>query len=149
MIVKFLMQFRTFKRFVYKTISQIKINYCNSPISLGNTNNIMAGIRFPYFRLNINSQSISVYDLFRENKFVVMTYNIGDIDMIHKYFATKFNNLFVVKDINNNSDILKQIGFSDSFICIVRPDNYIAYIRSYLDLTEIDNYLIKQLQLNP
>lgn len=142
------------RKFIYKVISQIKIDYFNSELSYGEVNQIKSGLRFPYFKINLDSGSedIDIFELLKENKFVVFLFseiaekNRENFEEIEKFFSNKYSDLFVVKKISeNNLDKIKNEGFPESFICIVRPDNYIGYISEDFSINRINNYLTNNL----
>ena len=136
-----LMKMQPLRKEFFELISQTEINYVHSSLSKGNTGKIKAGMRFPYIKLSINSiHNISVFHLIRDNAnkpFLLLVYNIDASSSQQNSLL----NIIQIENNNYNDKLLHKAGFSNSFICLLRPDNYIGYIAETFNQTEINQYL--------
>jgi hypothetical protein len=134
--------FRSIRRLLFGEVSQTKISYHKSSLSQGKAGRIQAGNRFPYFNIVHQGNTVSVFHLIRQYQvkpFLIILYNLP---------ATEFTGLSeemfssLSFEVNSaNSATLKQTGFPSSFIVILRPDTYIAYISTWVDLNEIKGFM--------
>ena len=142
-----LMGMNAFKTKLFKLASQIAVKYPHSSLSTGNAGKIKAGIRYPYFTFSgTDGTSHDSFELFKQPGLYVITCNMQDV---HLKFPPGLNVYqYDIPGNEANAGILKKIGFSHSFICIVRPDTYIGYICSRYNEQEIYGYLQKKLLIN-
>lgn len=129
---------------LFLIVSQIKINYKSSSLSKGKAGKIKAGLRLPYFMVTKNNELISIYQLVKENntnQFTVLLYNVSSDNFVH--LDTALFNIVSIEVNNTNSKAVKEAGFSESFVVVVRPDNYIGYISSVAKVKEL-TYFMKE-----
>ena len=145
-IVPFLVPLITKLKFVrrqmFLTVSQIQISYLSSSLSKGKAGKIKGGMRLPYFFVTQNNKAVSIYDLIKEkaiNPFTVVIYNLP-ADSFAK-LDTPFFTLLALEANKANHTNLKEIGLPNSFVIVVRPDNYIAYISTKADANELSNFI--------
>lgn len=118
-ILPFIMRFNTIRQFQFNTVSQIKINYRNSPISQGAAGKIEAGDRLPWVKDNNidNYKSLTLLDW-----------------QIHVYgnMSLEFKNDIEKQKLQFHEfpwhTSLKKYGLKKNAVYLIRPDGYIAYI---------------------
>ena len=110
-------------------VSQIRISYARSSLSSGAAGRIKAGERLPWFSVEQNGATASIYTLIRECRatgFLILLYDLADTEW------TKLNKrLFTVLslDVNPvNERALKEVGLPAAFVAVIRPDLYIGYL---------------------
>ncbi len=135
-----LMKIKSIRKKFFLLASQTEINYTHSSLAKGVSGKIKAGMRFPYIKLSINNEIISAFHLIRNNTtapFLLLYYNVDarqfPADHIYKTAEVEKNNF--------NDEAFRKAGFSSSFVCLLRPDNYIGYLAETFSLTEFDQYL--------
>lgn len=140
---------KTVRSQIFLLISQIKINYLSSSLSKGKAGKIQAGLRLPYFFVTQNGTTVSIYKLVKEkaiNPFTVLFFNVPS-DAFTQLDRSFFN--LVSIEVNNiNKKTFNEIRLSSSFIIVVRPDNYIGYISSNVEIQEINEFMKKAYYLN-
>ncbi len=135
-----LMKVQALRKEFFKMISQTEINYVHKSSSKGQAGKIKAGMRFPYLKLSIDNKEVSVFHLIRDkaNKpFLLFCYNVD----ASTFQQNNLLNIIQIEKNNFNDEALNKAGFSNSFVCILRPDNYIGYISETFKQTEISQYL--------
>jgi len=135
-----LMRIKSFRRMFFLLTSQTEINYEESSLSKGESKKIKAGMRFPYLKLLLNDQIVSAFHLIRANStspFLMLYYNVNQQPLS----AYNFIKNIIIERNNFNDEALNNAGFSSSFYCLLRPDNYIGYIDSTFDVEEFNNYI--------
>jgi 2-polyprenyl-6-methoxyphenol hydroxylase-like FAD-dependent oxidoreductase len=133
---------RFVRRLMFMTVSQIQISYMASSLAKGKAGKIKAGMRLPYFFVTQNNKAVSIYNLINEKSigsFTVLLYNFSTD--IFKQLDDSFFNLLPLEVNKINEANLKKIGLPNSFIIVVRPDNYIAYISIKAGTNEIINFM--------
>ncbi len=126
------------KELLFPMISQIGLNYRHSPLSqdLNGKFVIKAGDRLPYFL----SAGANVYDKLREPKFHLMMFNDAAASALDLTQLTNYFELIDVHDIALSPRIVELFGTDRPFMVLLRPDNYIGTISSYLSLADIKAY---------
>ena len=135
-----LMKIKSIRKKFFLLASQTEINYAHSSLAKGKGGKIKAGMRFPYLTLSINNEIISVFHFIRSNAtqpFLLMHYNIETGNSSNNGFYTSVQ----IERNSFNDDAFHKAGFSSSFVCLLRPDNYIGYIAETFDSTEFNQYL--------
>jgi 2-polyprenyl-6-methoxyphenol hydroxylase-like FAD-dependent oxidoreductase len=133
---------RFVRRLMFLTVSQIQISYLSSSLSKGKARKIKGGMRLPYFFVTQNDTAISIYDLIKEkaiNPFTILVYNTPADSFVE--LNTSFFNLLPIEVNKTNDANLKKIGLPNSFVIVVRPDNYIAYISTKVNANELRNFI--------
>ena len=140
--IPFILQFKKMQHLWFGEISQTKINYNSSSLSMGKTRKIIAGSRFPYLYVSNNNNNISVFQLIKQNHtkpFLLISFNLENIN--HFQFDKDLFFILLIDKNDINKNILKENGFPNSFIIVLRPDNYIAYISEKINAEEINNFM--------
>lgn len=136
-----LLKIKALRRRFFLLASQIEINYIGLTLAKGKCGKLKAGMRFPYFTLLIDGKNISIFHIIRdscETTFLLFYYNI-------KRPETNHNSIKEIEIENNeiNKEVLQKVGFTNSFVCLIRPDNYIAYISESFDRSDFQEYIDK------
>ncbi len=139
-IVPSLMKVHVIRKAFFEMISQTEISYKDSFLSQGKSGKIKAGMRFPYLKISVNNKDISVFHLIRDNAnkpFILLCYDVEMKDAI----ANNLFNIIQIEKNNANDNALSKAGFSSSFICLLRPDNYIGYIAEAFNKASFNQYM--------
>jgi 2-polyprenyl-6-methoxyphenol hydroxylase-like FAD-dependent oxidoreductase len=140
-LVPSLVKFRSVRRQLFLLVSQIKIAYTSSSLSKGKAGKIRAGMRLPYFFVTVQGRPVSVYSLVNRSPapFTILLYNLeaGNLLLPDKEL---FHPIELEKNWANEKTF-KSVGLPGSFIMVVRPDNYLAYISAELNLEEINRFM--------
>ncbi|CAN5468085.1 FAD-dependent monooxygenase [soil metagenome] len=132
---------RFIQKIMFSFVSQTRINYNSSSLSYGKAGSITGGMRFPWFKYFDNGNERSIYISIRERSkinFTLISYGIKS--MIN---PSELYNLIEIEKNETNDKILNKKGFSESWMALVRPDNYICYISDHEDIPGMNEYLNK------
>jgi 2-polyprenyl-6-methoxyphenol hydroxylase-like FAD-dependent oxidoreductase len=119
---------------VFAAVSQIKISYTDSSLSLGIAGRLKAGERLPWFQIEQNGQLSSIFSLVRElhkTPFLVLLYAIPETGWVNLS-----NRLFTVYSLETtplNGKALEEAGFPAAFVAVLRPDIYLGYLSETAD----------------
>ena len=140
-LAPFLAKSRSIRRQLFLLVSQIKIAYISSSLSKGKAGKIRAGMRLPYFFVTVQGNPVSVYSLVNRSPapFSILLYNLaaGDILLPDKELFYKIE----LEKSEANEKAFKTTGLPGSFIMVVRPDNYLAYISAEVKPEEINSFI--------
>jgi 2-polyprenyl-6-methoxyphenol hydroxylase-like FAD-dependent oxidoreductase len=127
-----LFKFSSLKRFLFKTISQVKINYRQSPVSKGRTGEIHGGDRLPWVTYgdsdNFKSLQLTAWQ--------VHVYGEASADF---KAALKTLGLPLQEFVWNEQ--AQKAGLEKNAFYLLRPDSYIAYAEAKQDGKLIEEYL--------
>lgn len=130
------------KKFAFPRVSQIGINYRHSSLSRNNGNfSVKAGDRMSYFLV----EGASIYDELREPKFHLLTFFDGSGNP-PDFPETKFSELIDFHHLALYPHIAEIFNAAESFMILLRPDNYIGFISAEISLENLENYLARVLQ---
>ena len=130
------------KKFVFPRISQIAINYRHSSLSKNDDSfAVKAGDRMPYFTV----EGTSIYDELREPKFHLLTFFDGN-DNPPDFPETKFSEFVDFHHLPLYPHITEISDTTESFMILLRPDNYIGLISAEISLENVEKYLAGVLQ---
>jgi len=146
--VPLITKLRFVRRLMFLTVSQIQISYAASSLSKGKAGKIKGGMRLPYFFIKQNDKAISIYDLIKEkatSTFTVLLYNLPADNFLQ--LDNSFFTLLSLEVNKANDTNLKKIGLPGSFVIVVRPDNYTAYVSTKADANELNDFINKAYSL--
>lgn len=130
------------KKFVFPIVSQIGINYRGDTLSetCGDFS-VHAGDRMPYFTV----EGASVYDRLREPKFHLIAFSDGQNQNseLSKKITENYADSVDFREIPLYPNISEIFGAKESFIVLLRPDNYIGLISSDVSGETAEKYLKK------
>lgn len=130
------------KKFVFPRVSQIAINYRHSSLSKNNGKfAVKAGDRMPYFLV----EDASIYEELREPKFHLLTFFDGNGNP-PDFPETKFSELVDFHHLPLYPHIAEIFNATESFMILLRPDNYIGLISAEISLGNLENYLVGVIQ---
>jgi 2-polyprenyl-6-methoxyphenol hydroxylase-like FAD-dependent oxidoreductase len=141
-ILPFFNRFARMRRVWFEAVSQTRIHYRQSSLSKGTAGTIKAGSRFPWFQLSSQGRTLSVYHLIREHQrtpFLILLYRFPAEEL--NAMDANLLTLLSLDDNAANATVLNAQGFPESFVVILRPDNYIAYISATLAIGEMTAFL--------
>ncbi len=128
------------KRAIFPLVSQIGINYRDASLSVNDVDlKVKAGDRMPYFVLD----GRSIYDWLREPKFHFIIFNDGSAPQAKT--AGDLGGLADVHHIPLYPHIAEIFDTDQTFCVLLRPDNYICYIASGVNVDGAKEYLRKVL----
>jgi 2-polyprenyl-6-methoxyphenol hydroxylase-like FAD-dependent oxidoreductase len=142
-LVPLISKSRYVQRQIFLLVSQIKIAYLSSSLSKGKAGKIRAGMRIPYFMVTIQNSPVSIYSIINRSltPFTVLLFKLPDTNLL-----LPDKDLFTVINLEKNPEnekAVKTAGFSESFVVVIRPDNYISYIASTVKADEINDFINK------
>jgi 2-polyprenyl-6-methoxyphenol hydroxylase-like FAD-dependent oxidoreductase len=137
-IFPFLTHFTFFKKYLFKTVSQIKINYHHSALSKGKAGTIQGGDRLPW----VHGEGV---DNFK---------SLACLDwQIHIYgkATDKFRQSIAPLNLKLNefswNKSAAQAGLKKNAIYLIRPDGYVGYANVLQEIEGLENYLSTMLLL--
>ena len=137
-IANFVLHFDAVKKFIFPLVSQIGINYRNSSLSKTDGNfSIKAGDRMPYFEV----EGASIYEKLKEPKFHLLVFSDGQNEKQNWANSIKnYDDSIDFHEIPLYPHIAEVFGTNESFILLLRPDNYIGLISSETLPAEVERY---------
>jgi hypothetical protein len=153
-IIQFFLKNETLRKFAFKRLSQIIINYFVSPLNInydkdGNFTSEapLPGDRFPHFLID-KEQQLSVHDLMKDPGFYLLYIGSGSKSNIpdELFQWKKEEEAGWIKFINlsENSvaeDLRRQWGISEPSYFLIRPDIHVAIRSQPCDLGPLQNFL--------
>lgn len=131
-VLPFMMRFGKVKSFVFNTVSQIKINYHNSPLSQGTAGKIKSGDRLPW----VSNNSINNY-----NSLTLLDWQLH----VYGKMTAEFKQFTQQQNIKSYEfaweENLNKLGFEKNAIYLIRPDGYIAYADTVQNYQELHLFL--------
>ncbi len=127
------------KKFAFPRVSQIGINYRHSSLSENKGKfSVKAGDRMPYFEI----EGASIYDRLREPKFHLLTFSDGQNTISNLSEAlSEYASYTEFHELPLYPNIAKTFGVKESFVVLLRPDNYIGFISDTDSAETIRDYL--------
>ena len=152
--LKFATSFAATRKFAFKTVSQIAVNYRQGSLSRNNKNQSFsaktpkAGDRFPYYQVN----GKSVFEWFQNTYFHALYFytseNPAATQQLTNYFKlAKIHVLLHPLPKDTYSTLFEDLGIHEKALLIIRPDMYIGYRSSVVDLVDLEIYFEQHLAL--
>jgi 2-polyprenyl-6-methoxyphenol hydroxylase-like FAD-dependent oxidoreductase len=143
----FILEFESVKHFIFQLVSQIGINYRNSPLSIQNQElklKVKAGDRLPLFFMN----DTNIYDRLREPSFHYLAFSNqpDSFQELASHITKKFAGTLDFVSIPMQPDIMELFGMEKPVSILLRPDNYIGEISSEISLGTAERYFSRFLQ---
>lgn len=150
--LRFATSFERTRKLAFRTVSQTAVNY--RPYSLsrnGAAENFSsktpkAGDRFPF----LSTKEGTTFDWLKGTTFQVLYFykeeNTDIIDRLSKYLELSkldFQLRFIDKSID--ATIFENLGIKDEGLFIIRPDMYVGYRSSVVDLADLEIYFEEHL----
>lgn len=138
-----LIRFLAVRRFLFRTVSQVTVNYRDSALSSGEAGDLHGGDRLPWVKVN---------DASSEYNFAAL----ATLDwQIHVYGAAppelrqRARDWDIALHVFEWLGPMRTAGFLRNAGYVVRPDGYIAFVEAHADVAAIDNYLrAKKIRIN-
>jgi 2-polyprenyl-6-methoxyphenol hydroxylase-like FAD-dependent oxidoreductase len=127
----------------FRRLSQIGISYRNHALSQHDGDNdfkVKAGDRFPYFLV----EGTSVFEKLKEPKFHLIVFSDGENDFQSLENEIE-NDLINFQLIPLYPQISAIFGSEKSFIVLLRPDNYIAFLSIEISVEKVKSYFKEKL----
>lgn len=126
------------KRAVFPLVSQIGINYRDAALSENAVDlKVKAGDRMPYFVLD----GRSIYDWLRAPKFHFIVFNDGSAPQAQ--ITDDLDGLADAHSIPLYPHVAEIFDMDQTFCVLLRPDNYIGYIASGVNVDGVKEYMKK------
>lgn len=141
-LANFLLGLDVVQKAIFPVISQIGINYRSSELSVDETHfHIKAGDRMPYFTVD----GASIYDRLRDPKFHLIVFSDGKTELpdFSRSLSAGYPNLIDFHTIPLYPNIAETFGAKQSFMLILRPDNYIGLETTEVSVENAAGYLEK------
>ncbi|MFK7982987.1 MAG: hypothetical protein AB8G86_23610 [Saprospiraceae bacterium] len=152
--LKFATSFAATRKFAFKTVSQIAVNYRTGSLSRQYKNQSFsaktpkAGDRFPYYQAN----GKSVFGWFQNTYFHALYFYTSEdsatTQQLTNYFKLAKIHVFLHPlPKETYSTLFEDLDITEKAIFIVRPDMYIGYRSSVVDLADLEIYFEQHLSL--
>jgi 2-polyprenyl-6-methoxyphenol hydroxylase-like FAD-dependent oxidoreductase len=130
---------KTVQNYIFPLVSQIGINYRKSSLSENDDFfRVKAGDRMPYFTY----ENSSIYERLKQPKFHLLAFSDGQNKLpdLSQEFAQfgEFTDFYEFPLFPNIAD---NFGSNESFIVLLRPDNYLGFISKANEVENLRNYL--------
>lgn len=126
------------KRAIFPLLSQIGINYRGASLSRSDADfKIKAGDRMPYIVID----GVSIYDRLREPRFHMIVFNDGTAEQ--SAITDDLEGLADVHTIPLYPHVAEIFDTDETFCVLLRPDNYIGYVATGVNIEGAKEYLKK------
>ena len=139
--VPLITKWKQVRKMLFSSVSQIRIAYPHSSLSIGIVGRVKAGDRCPYAMLFRGSRPVSVYDLIKEAGEKPFTLCAFNTDMPEMPDENDLFNFLTIESGTANRETLKRLGFPSSFVMMMRPDNYIGFIAMAAKPADITDFM--------
>ncbi len=129
-LAPFAFGFSAFRKIAFRTVSQTRINYHESALSVGSAGEVHGGDRLPWVEGIDNFAPLTSFD------WQIHVY--GDVSEPLHSFATERN--LPVQPFTW-SEGAQEAGFAKDAIYLVRPDGYVAYASPSQDIAGLQNFI--------
>jgi hypothetical protein len=144
LLLPILFRFRSLKRAMFRTLSQIAIKYPQSFLSAGQAGRIKGGDRLPWVTMvNDNQSSAGNFDSLRDMQWQVHCYGKMS-NKLQDFFTDKKIPLFIFEW----SAAARKAGYLENAIYIVRPDGYVGLADPQEDFERLSTYTNQYIQPN-
>lgn len=149
-ILPFIAKQKFFREFCFNAISQLGINYRESPLSLnasfGNFpgNAPQPGDRLPFLVFNENDKEINIQEKINGTGFTLLIFTKNSSSLEIESSTEKCKNVLSYKTIpftTKTKFLFEHFGIKNSGCYLIRPDMYIAYRSDTLNTRHLNNYL--------
>jgi 2-polyprenyl-6-methoxyphenol hydroxylase-like FAD-dependent oxidoreductase len=143
---------RILARYFFNGISEIGINYRNSPLSMRDSwfrtglRSPCPGDRLPYFRFNLDGSEVNIQDLAGGPLFNLLIFSANSIppDFITRLSQhSRWLKIQYIPRDPGTIPLYKRLGIGKTGCYLVRPDMYVAYISKQLDIHPLQKYLLR------
>ncbi|MDQ6756951.1 MAG: FAD-dependent monooxygenase [Bacteroidota bacterium] len=146
-LIKYILRSKKLRVFIFRTASQIAINYKKSSLSVSENKNLLqAGCLIPF--VNINSKVIDEHLKF--NGFTILLFDtiLSDEQKqgIQNSFLVRFQFIDIRRD-EKNEDAFNKFKVKISAMFLIRPDNYIGFASESISISDIKKYLSETINL--
>lgn len=129
-LIPLLFKFAGFRRYAFKTISQIMINYRHSPLSRGNTGAIHAGDRLPFVG------ALDNFSKLRKLDWQVQVYGKAKNEL-----SDYCNQVGLALTTYPASEETFSAGLSEFALYLIRPDGHVALASLKQDIAALRDYI--------
>lgn len=129
-----LVSFKSMRRLMFKTVSQVNINYRMSPIAAGSMQSLRGGDRLPWVP-NEQAAEKSNFDALKSQKWQVHTY--GTLTSEASKFCKENDLAFFEFPFSAGA---RHAGLEESSLYLIRPDGYIGWTGTPSDLDSLKSY---------
>lgn len=140
---------KTFRENFFKSISQIGIQYKNSPLSYKKSNWKFVqnfprpGERWPYFEFLFNGRNTNSYEILKDACFNMIVFAEVLPEEI-KTIAERYNlSSILIPLILETKGVYNSFGIKNNGYFLIRPDLYISLLSANLNSKHLNNYLQK------
>jgi len=143
-LANFLLGLDVVQKRLFPLISQIGINYRDQALSVDEAGlDVKAGDRMPYFVVD----GASIYDRLHDPKFHVIVFSDGasEIPDMKAELEAAYANLIDTHTVPLYPNIAEVFDAKESFMVVLRPDNYIGLISGEVSLEKVAGYMEKVL----
>src|ERR1035437_3328920 len=146
----FIAKQKIFREFCFNAISQLGINYRESPLSLnasfGNfpSNAPQPGDRLPFLVFNENDKEINIQEKINGTGFTLLIFTKNSSSLEIESSTEKCKNVLSYENIQFTTKtkfLFEHFGIEDSGCYLIRPDMYIAFRSATLNPQYLNNYL--------
>ncbi len=141
---------KSIRQFCFSAISEIGINYRDSPLSLnasfGNFpgNAPQPGDRLPFLVFNENDKEINIQEKIKGTGFTLLIFTKNPPSLENGGSTEKYKNVLSHETIQFTAKtkfLFEHFGIENSGCYLIRPDMYIAYRSATLNPNYLNNYL--------
>ncbi|KAB8334384.1 pentachlorophenol monooxygenase [Scytonema tolypothrichoides VB-61278] len=141
-LASFVTQFGAAKEFIFPMVSQIGLNYRDSSLNWHQGEqkfDVKAGDRMPYFLVD----GANVYDKLRDPKFHLLVFSDGEhgYEGLKQELKNEYSDFIDFNVIPLYPRVVEIFGTNQPFKVLLRPDNYIGFISTDLDLDDLKAYI--------
>lgn len=135
-LFQFLTTLKPFLNFAFRTISQIRIKYPQSPISEGKCGGVHAGDRLPWIRQGRSDNFVGLESL---------DWQIHIYGTVNERFRHQCQEILIPLHQYEWNEEARDKGIYPDGVYLIRPDGYIAFASKVQEADEIKSYIGRKL----
>jgi 2-polyprenyl-6-methoxyphenol hydroxylase-like FAD-dependent oxidoreductase len=141
-LARFAFSLDAVKKFAFPRVSQTGINYRHGSLSRHASDKnfkVKAGDRMPYFLVD----GTSIYEKLHQPKFHLLVFSDAqrDFQVLRTKLENKYAELVDFNAISLYPQAAKAFNTNNSFVVLLRPDNYVGFITTETSSDKLESYL--------
>jgi hypothetical protein len=133
LIAPLIFRFTPARRLLFRTVSQINVNYRNSPLSVGAAGTVRGGDRLPWVETELGKDNFT--------PFASMTWQVHVYGEPRDGLAEVCTDIQIPLHVFAWRQVMRQAGLLRAALYLIRPDGYVALADPHADPNQLREYL--------
>jgi 2-polyprenyl-6-methoxyphenol hydroxylase-like FAD-dependent oxidoreductase len=133
LIAPLIFRFTPARRLLFRTVSQINVNYRNSPLSVGAAGTVRGGDRLPWVETELGKDNFT--------PIASLTWQVHVYGEPRDGLAEVCTDLQIPLHVFAWQQVMRQAGLRRAALYLIRPDGYVALADPHADPNQLREYL--------